>query len=119
MPERRTRAPCLHQTLRHRPHPGVRPRTSPLDVLTHTVALALRGRSGERLAERLFIPVSADTLLRILRRRTRLTPPDVRVVGVDDFASLKGQRYGSIICDLECRCRIRLMPDQKDGTVAD
>ena len=94
-------------------------RTSRLDVLTHAIALCLGGRPGERLAGRLSMPVSADMLLRLLRRRAPPTPSDVRVVGVDDFAWLKGQRYGTIICDLERRCTIDLLPDREGGTIAD
>jgi len=93
-------------------------RTSRLDGLTHAIALVLGGRPGERLAERLSMPVGADTLLRLLRRRAPLTPPDVRVVGIDDFAWLKGQRYGTIICDLERRRTIDLLPDREGATVA-
>ena len=94
-------------------------RTARLDGLTHAVALVLGGRPGERLTERLSIPVSADTLLRLLRRRAPPTPPDVRVVGIDDFAWLKGQRYGTIVCDLERRCTVDLLPDREGSTVAD
>ena len=92
--------------------------TSRLDVLTHAVALVLGGRPGERLAQRLAMPVSADTLLRLLRRRAAPPPATVRVVGIDDFAWLKGQRYGTIICDLERRRTIDLLPDREGGTVA-
>ena len=88
-------------------------------MLTHAIALALGGRPGERLAGRLSMPVGADTLLRLLRRRAVPSPSDVRVVGIDDFAWLKGQRYGTIICDLERRCTIDLLPDREGGTVAD
>ena len=91
-------------------------RTSRLDILTH--AIALGGRPGKRLAARLSMPASADTLLRLLRRRATPTPSDVRVVGIDDFAWLKGQRYGTIICDLERRRTIDLLPDREGGTVA-
>jgi len=87
-------------------------------VLTHAIALVLGGRPRERLAERLSIPVSADTLLRLLRRRAAPTPSTVRVVGIDDFAWLKGQRYGTIICDLERRRTIDLLSDREGGTVA-
>ena len=62
------------------------------------------------------MPMSADTLL---RRRAVPTLSDVRVVGIDDFAWLKGQRYGTIVCDLERRCTIDLLPDREGGTVAD
>ena len=44
-------------------------RTSRLDRLTHGIALVLGDRPGARLAERLSMPVNANTLLRILRRR--------------------------------------------------
>ncbi len=94
-------------------------RTARLDVLTHAIALALGGRPGERLAGRLSMPVSADTLLRLLRRRAPPTPSTLRVVGIDDFAWLKGQRYGTIICDLERRRTVDLLPDREGGTVAD
>lgn len=94
-------------------------RTARLDVLVHAIALALGGRPGDLLAERLSIPVSADTLLRLLRRRAAPTPSDVRVVGIDDFAWFKGQRYGTIICDLERRRIIDLLPDREGATVAD
>jgi len=29
----------------------------------------------------------------------------------------RGQRYGSIICDLERRCIVDLLPDREPGTV--
>ena len=93
-------------------------RTSRLDTLTHAIALVLGGRPGERLAERLAMPVSADTLLRLLRRRAAPTPSTVRVVGIDDFAWLKGQRYGTIVCDLERRRTIDLLPDREGATIA-
>ena len=89
------------------------------DILTHAIALALSGRPGKRLAARLSMPVSADTLLGLLRRRATPTPFDVRVVGIDDFAGVKGQRYGTIICNLERRRTIDLLPDREGGTVAD
>ena len=93
-------------------------RTSRLDTLTHAIALVLGGRPGERLAQRLAMPVSADTLLRLLRQRAAPTPSTIRVVGIDDFAWLKGQRYGTIVCDLERRRTIDLLPDREGATVA-
>ena len=42
-------------------------------------------------------------------------PP--RVIGIDEWAWRKGQRYGTMICDLERRQVIDLLPDREPGTV--
>jgi len=57
------------------------------------------------------LPVSNDTLLRVVRRRgsPRFVPPTV--IGIDDWAWRRNQRYGTIICDLERRKTIALLPD--------
>lgn len=93
-------------------------RSTRLDHLLHAAALVLGGRPGERLALRLSAPTSADTLIRLLRRRAAPTPDTVRVVGIDDFAWRQGQRHGTIVCDLENRRAIDLLPDREGGTVA-
>jgi transposase len=62
------------------------------------------------------LPVSRDTLLRVVRRRgsPRFVPPTV--VGIDDWAWRRNQRYGPIICDLERRKTIALLPDREPAT---
>jgi len=49
------------------------------------------------------LPASNDTQLWVIRRRGR--PPFVppAVIGIDDWAWRRNQRYGSLICDLERR----------------
>ena len=44
-------------------------RTARLDGVVHHLGLALGGRPGASLAKRLMLPVSNDTLLRVVRRR--------------------------------------------------
>jgi transposase len=74
------------------------------------IGLALGGEAGSRLAKRLGIAVSGDTLLRRLNCLASKPILDLRVVGVDDWALRKGQRYGTLICDLERKCPIAILP---------
>ncbi len=78
-------------------------RTGRLDGLVHHLGLALGGRPAASFARRLMLPVSNDTLLRVVSRRgcPPVTPPTV--IGIDDWAWRRNQRYGTIICDLERR----------------
>lgn len=93
-------------------------RTQRLTQSLWHIVYALGGKPGNRLAIQLRMPTSRDTLLRILRAgpHTQLAPP--RIIGIDDWAKRKGQRYGTIIVDLERRCVIDLLPDREPQTVA-
>jgi hypothetical protein len=62
-------------------------RTERLGDLQRHLGLALGGQAGARLAERLGLPVSPDTLLRLVRRKANQCASEtVRVLGVDDWA---------------------------------
>jgi transposase len=76
---------------------------------------ALGGEPGSRLAAKLGMPTSADTLLRRVKQLqpNRVTPTP-RVVGVDDWALRKGHTYGTIIIDLERSAVLELLPG-RDG----
>ena len=91
-------------------------RTARLDELAHHLGLALGGRPAATFAQRLMLPVSNDTLLRLVRRRgtSAFTPP--RAVGIDDWAWKRNHRYGTLICDLERRRTISLLPDREPAT---
>ena len=94
-------------------------RTARLSGVVHHLGIALGGRPAARLARRLMLPVGRDTLLRVVRRHgsPHLIPPTV--VGVDDWAWRRNRRYGTIICDLERRRTIALLPDREPATAQD
>ena len=88
-------------------------RTCRLSAALNRITLALGGSAGSRLAKQLGILADGSTLLRELRRRTRPFPSgSLHVVGIDDWAWRKGQRYGTILCDLERGKVIDLLPDR-------
>ena len=80
------------------------------------LGLALGGEPGARLAAKLAMPTSPDTLLRRAKqpRLDRATAPTPRVVGVDDWAMRKGHTYSTIIIDLERSEVLELLPG-RDG----
>ena len=92
-------------------------RTGRLDAVVYHLGLALGGRPGAALARRLMLPVSNDTLLRTVRRRSRRPTGSLAVIGIDDWAWRRNHRYGSIVCDLERWRIVALLPDRDAGTV--
>jgi transposase len=78
------------------------------------IGLALGGEAGIRLADRLDMPTSPDTLLRRVNDAPDPVDPPPRYVGVDDWAMRKGQRYGTILVDLERGRVLDLLPG-RDG----
>ncbi len=87
-------------------------RTARLSLALEQITLALGGSAGSRLAEQLGILASDSTLLRQLRRKTIEMATSPRVLGIDDWAWRKGQRYGTILCDLERGTVVDLLPDR-------
>ena len=75
------------------------------------------GRPAQALAGRLLLPVSKDTFLRSVRAVPDAAVEAPRVIGIDDWAWRRGQRYGTLICDLERRCVLDLLPDREPATV--
>jgi transposase len=92
-------------------------RTCRLADILHGIGHAMGRRSAERLAIQLGMPASNDTLLRMLKRRaSQGTTTALRVLGIDDWAWSKGQRYGTILVDLERRTVVDLLPDRSSAS---
>lgn len=90
----------------------------PLAAALTSIAVAMAGRAGARLAVSLGMPVGHDTLLRLLRAQPEPAVGQVRVVGVDEFALRKGNTYATILVDLDRRRPVEVLEGRDAQPVA-
>ncbi len=81
------------------------------------VAFALGGKGGERIAKLLSMATSHDTLLRLMQRAEPPVVTAPRILGLDDFAWKKGDRYGTLLIDQEAHKVVDVLPDREAETV--
>ena len=93
-------------------------KTHRLITALRAIGLALGGNAGARLAARLRLPVSAATLLRLVRGAPLPPTPALEAVGVDEWAWRRGHRYGTILVDLASHRVVDLLPDRSAASVA-
>lgn len=94
-------------------------RTARLSTVLWHIGQVAGGQAGARLTRQLHLAVSRATLLRIVRQHPIAPSPSPTIIGIDDWAKRKGQRYGTIVVDLERHRVVDLLEDRDAETVVD
>ena len=82
------------------------------------VAYEVGGEAGKRLLIALDMPISSDSLLRLIYNSAEPEVKTPRVLGADDWAQRKGHSYGTILVDLETHKPVDLLPDSSAESFA-
>jgi len=80
--------------------------------------LACGGEAGARLAARLGLCISPDTLLRLAQAAPTPAPSAPQSIGVDEWAWRRGHRYGTILVNLEDHQVLDLLPERSVESLA-
>jgi transposase len=93
-------------------------RTLRLAQRLRACGLALGGEMGARLGHRLGLRTSPATLLRLVQGAPTPAATAPQVLGVDEGAWRRGQRYGTILVNLEDHQVLDLLPERSAALVA-
>jgi len=93
-------------------------KTLRLGETLRSLGMCAGGRGAQTLARKLGMPVSPQTVLRLVMTAPEPALAPVSVLGVDDFALRRGQTYATMLVDLERRRVVDLFPERSEVSLA-
>jgi transposase len=78
-----------------------------------SIGLSTCGKGGARLAARLGIQTTRQTILRRIMALPESSAGVILFLGIDDFSFRRGCRFGTILVNLESRRVVDLLPDRE------
>src|SRR5712691_4930473 len=91
--------------------------TKRLRTSVQEIGFATCGKGGERLSDKLGMPISDASVLWSLFLVPLPEVGQVRVVGVDDWSWRRGKRFGSILVNLETHQIVDLLADREAESI--
>lgn len=105
-------APCEQRIFTERGTKLLKPyarRTIRMDESLRSIAFSTSAEQGSKLSKQMDMPVSADTILRLIRKTPVNPNLSTSAIGIDEWAFLKRRKYGVIICDLKTHRPLALL----------
>lgn len=89
--------------------------TSRCEDLVTAIALNTSCETASIICKYMGISISGDTIIRLLLKRAKNNQSCGEIIGVDDWAYKKREKYGTIVCDIETRKPVAIL-DGRDGS---